>query len=408
MNTLDAGATARSQAAAKYKPSKARVLFVAEAPPAEADRYFYFEHVWEGDWLWCGLMKALYPNQFGETRAERLRKGYWLERFRADGYQLIDAVKHPISGDDAQRIAAIESRQASLISEILDISPDQLVLIKSSVFDALCQPFRSAGLNVANEIFLPFPSTGNQTKFQTEFNRLIESGKLILRSWVAGVDACKAGWVELRIDLRTRTSSVAVIDLVSLLRQRPPDLECVAIDIPIGLLDGPRACDIAARQLLGWPRRNSVFSPPCRAALSATSHAQASDTNLRIAGRGLSQQAWGITPKIKQVDDVITPTCQLWAFEVHPEISFWALAGKHPMTHRKKSLAGLNERLAHIRPVFQQIDYHLDHRPSGVAKDDLLDAAVAAWTAIRISTGCAQEVSEQEEDSNGLLARILY
>jgi predicted RNase H-like nuclease len=32
--------------------------------------------------------------------------------------------------------------------------------------------------------------------------------------------------------------------------------------------------------------------------------------NLRITGKGLSQQAWGIVPKIKQVDDAMTPECQ--------------------------------------------------------------------------------------------------
>ena len=45
-------------------------------------------------------------------------------------------------------------------------------------------------------------------------------------------------------------------------------------------------------------------------ALAAISHAEASAINFRITGRGLSQQAWGIVPKIKQVDGEMTPECQ--------------------------------------------------------------------------------------------------
>jgi predicted RNase H-like nuclease len=99
-----------------------------------------------------------------------------------------------------------------------------------------------------------------------------------------------------------------------MLRNKPDGLAILAIDIPIGLLDGSRACDKAARKMLGQPRSTSVFAATCRASLSAKNHAAASATNLRIAGRGLSQQAWGIASKIKQVDDAITPECQKWVF----------------------------------------------------------------------------------------------
>lgn len=83
---------------------------------------------------------------------------------------------------------------------------------------------------------------------------------------VAGVDGCRAGWVAFKVELRTRATSLEVIDLPAWLRERPPDLACVAIDIPIGLLEGPRACDKAARKLLGQPRGSSVFPAPRRSA----------------------------------------------------------------------------------------------------------------------------------------------
>jgi predicted RNase H-like nuclease len=225
---------------------------------------------------------------------------------------------------------------------------------------------------------------------------------------VAGIDGCRGGWISFGVNLVSLSTSVELVDLPSILRNKPGDLEILAIDIPIGLLDGSRACDKAARKLLRHPRRTSVFAAPCRTSLSAKNHASATATNFRVSGRGLSQQAWGIARKIKQVDDAITPTCQQWAFEVHPEVCFWALAGGRSMAHRKKTKSGFEERLELLQAFFPSIEDHLKSRPSGVGKDDLLDAAVAAWTALRIHKSEAQQVCEPERDENGLEARIWY
>ena len=104
---------------------------------------------------------------------------------------------------------------------------------------------------------------------------------------------------------RLKATSVEVVNLLTWLRERAPDLACVGIDIPIGLLEGPRTCDKAARKPLGQPRGSSVFPAPCRPAL-AQAYAEASSINRRRTKTGLSQQAWGVAPKIKQVDDSIS------------------------------------------------------------------------------------------------------
>lgn len=225
---------------------------------------------------------------------------------------------------------------------------------------------------------------------------------------VAGVDGCSAGWVAFKVQLPSLATSIEVVDLQSWLKKRPPDISDLAIDIPIGLFDRPRACDLAARKLLGSPRRNSVFPAPCRAALSAVDHPTASALNRRTTGKGLTIQAWCIGPKIKQVDDAITADCQHWAFEVHPEVCFWALNGSTPMRYKKKSAEGVVERLKLLRKVFPTIDEHLMHRPSGVGKDDLLDAAVAAWTGVRLHNRKAEKVCEPERDEKGLSTTIWY
>ena len=177
---------------------------------------------------------------------------------------------------------------------------------------------------------------------------------------VAGVDGCSAGWVAFKVQLPSLATSIEVVDLQSWLKKRPPDISDLGIDIPIGLFDRPRACDIAARRLLGSPRRNSVFPAPCRAALSASNHATASACNRRTTGKGLTIQSWCIGPKIKQVDDAITANCQYWAFEVHPELCFWALNGRSPMRNKKKSKQGVAERLV--------IEQYLLHHEAGEKK----------------------------------------
>jgi predicted RNase H-like nuclease len=226
--------------------------------------------------------------------------------------------------------------------------------------------------------------------------------------FVAGVDGCRGGRVAFKVTLPNHATSVEVVDLPAWLRKRPTDLACLAIDIPIGLLDGSRGCDKAARKLLGQPRGTSVFAAPCRSALSTENHAAATATNLRMTGRGLSQQAWGIAPKIKQVDDAITPDSQRWAFEVHPEVCFWALNQRRPMKHNKKTKEGAAERLALLRREFPEIERHLAKRPPHVGADDLMDAAVAAWTALRWNRGEADCVCSPERDDKGIEITIYF
>ena len=226
--------------------------------------------------------------------------------------------------------------------------------------------------------------------------------------FVAGVDGCPAGWIAFKVELQSLATSVEVIDLPAWLRNRPPQLDCLGIDIPIGLLDGSRACDKEARRRLGQPRGTSVFAAPCRAALAAKNHADASAINRQVTGRGLSQQAFHIGSKIKQVDDAITPERQQWAFEVHPEVCFWALNGERPMAHNKKTEAGRNKRIDLLRTKFPEIQRHLLNRPPGVGKDDLLDSAAAAWTALRRHRGEAVPICTAECDEKGLAVTIHY
>jgi predicted RNase H-like nuclease len=61
-----------------------------------------------------------------------------------------------------------------------------------------------------------------------------------------------------------RAPSIRKVAALSHLLGGAADFDIIAVDVPIGLLDayevGGRACDRAARKLLGVPRASSVFT----------------------------------------------------------------------------------------------------------------------------------------------------
>ena len=233
---------------------------------------------------------------------------------------------------------------------------------------------------------------------------------------IAGVDGCRAGWFVVLAHPLARnaqehqvTVCTSFDDVLTLL----PALAVSAVDIPIGLLaerqPGGRDCDRCARRLLGR-RASSVFTPPTRPHLDATHYAQ-------VRGHGLSIQAFNILPKIREVDRVMTPALQQQVYEAHPELAFQALAG-HPLQDRKKTVAGREARLRlletipsplfhGIRAAFEQVLHA--YKRTDVAPDDILDAYVLVWTALRIWRAQAHRVPHiPPHDARGLRMEIWY
>lgn len=237
---------------------------------------------------------------------------------------------------------------------------------------------------------------------------------------VAGVDGCKKGWVVVLIELnhdRTIAGEFCrhvpafqrVVDL-------PESPRYVGVDIPIGLpviaVPGGRACDREARKLLGRKRGTSVFAPPVRAALAADSYEKALALNRASSrhGIGMSRQVYGLLPKLREVHDSMNPELQMRIRETHPELSFAMMNDGRPMQSSKKTKAGAVERLALLERHFPDVQGALECSTSrAVARDDILDAYAAAWTAWRIARGKAHYVpAEPELDSRGLRMGIWY
>lgn len=208
---------------------------------------------------------------------------------------------------------------------------------------------------------------------------------------VVGVDGCRGGWIGVRLGAGPPQAYVAE-SIAELLAFAAGSVQCLAIDMPIGLPDrGRRAAEGEVRKALPG-RTSSVFSTLVRPAYTADSYEAGQEIQRAATGKGFSQQSWGLRDKILEVDCFVRSGAGVPVFEVHPELSFTRMAGA-PMTNAKKSPAGAAER----RAALAAAGIAVPARPSGAATDDLLDACAVAWSAARIVRGEGESHPEVPE-----------
>ena len=240
---------------------------------------------------------------------------------------------------------------------------------------------------------------------------------------VAGIDGCRGGWVAVLWDGNAASihSSATLSDLCRILDDRArtslisegPDrgddsvIPVIGIDMPIGLPDrGARRADRLAQKALG-ARAASIFVTPTRNASSLATQQQVSARNKELDGPGVSIQAFNILPKVREVDDFIrSGLVTSTVVEVHPEVSFQLLNGA-PLEHSKRTTAGVHERQQLLAQAGLVVDPSREIRPRLVGIDDVLDAAVVAWSARRVDEGLAVSMPDPPEVfSDGLPAAI--
>ena len=210
---------------------------------------------------------------------------------------------------------------------------------------------------------------------------------------VVGVDGAGAGWVAVWLK-PGRAASAEYYDTTRELLSGTAAAAVVAIDVPIGLTSGKRDADLLAAALLG-ARRSSLFPMPPRA-LATLGYVEARTRWQSNSEKGFSIQTWAILPKVLEAEQLIQQADPIGTriIEVHPELSFAAMAQGRPMKHSKRSWNGYQERLALLESV--GLSVARDQGDLGkAAPDDVLDAFAAAWTADRFSRGAALSVPEQ-------------
>ncbi|MFI8241406.1 DUF429 domain-containing protein [Streptomyces sp. NPDC085866] len=223
---------------------------------------------------------------------------------------------------------------------------------------------------------------------------------------VLGVDACgRQGWTGIRLTDGTFAGSLVDVRLDALI-ERAAGVEAIAVDMPLGLIEkGWRAADLGARALLR-ARRNSVFLVAPRPAWREPDYATAGDRCHELTGHRLSRQAWALAPKLLEARACWLADERI--HEVHPEVSFCALAGGVPLDHAKKTWRGQSARRRLLAAAGIVLPDELGEADR-VPVDDVLDAAAAAWSAYRIGLGVAGRIPEMPElDVEGRVVQIRY
>nr|WP_255496932.1 DUF429 domain-containing protein [Nocardiopsis sp. FR6] len=150
---------------------------------------------------------------------------------------------------------------------------------------------------------------------------------------VVGVDACRKGWLAVRlVDGRFRDARLCGLLEEAAAESGP---KVVSVDIPLGLTDeGWRECDLCVPALLG-PRAHSVFRIPPRAVVEAADYTAANALCRKMLGGGLARQAHALFPKILKADRIRRSGAD-HLYEVHPELSFRTMAGA-PLRSAKRT-----------------------------------------------------------------------
>lgn len=205
---------------------------------------------------------------------------------------------------------------------------------------------------------------------------------------VVGLDGCGGGWLAVWTTPEKDSLDAEMYATIEAAAAAHSDADRVLVDIPIGLpASEARACDKVARKQLGV-RGSSVFPVPARAVVEyyqeageKASYERANDINREQLGRGLSKQAWNITPKIAAVDRVLRADSPVSLVESHPECCFAALNDGYPIAQPKSTTAG---RAARFGVLAAELDgwqscYQnalAEYYRNEVGRDDIIDAMV--------------------------------
>jgi predicted RNase H-like nuclease len=203
---------------------------------------------------------------------------------------------------------------------------------------------------------------------------------------IAGADVWKGQWIVVVLD-DGRFDQAFLAPSIEAASAQLPEATILAVDMPIGLPEAgqTRLADVAARNFIG-PRWQSVFMTPCRDLLEAPTHAKANELARAEGWAGISAQAYALGPQILQVQPVAESDNRI--YEVHPEVSFAAANGA-PLPWSKSCWNGSALRRNILRDQGIVIPDDLGEAgAAGVA--DMLDAAIAAWSAARVAHGDAE------------------
>lgn len=146
--------------ARKFRPDIIDLLLVAEAPPSETNRYFYYPDVESHDSLFRETARIILRRE-----PSRENKAELLAELGGRGVFLIDACLDPLEGP-------LRVDTGRLVDRIRRLKPQRIIIVKVAVYDSTYNAFVEASLPVINAR-IPFPSFGQQVRFREEMRRAL-------------------------------------------------------------------------------------------------------------------------------------------------------------------------------------------------------------------------------------------
>jgi len=157
--------TRRRMAAPKYRPNRIKLLLVAQSPPEDPARYFYFEGTGSTDPLFDAVCEVMFEG-------ERVDKPAALKELKRRGVFVVELKP------DAPRV---DEKLAPYVPPFLinleTLGPEQIVLIGDEVHAAASRAIEKAGLPVV-DVKVPDPAAGDVASFRNKFRQALVRGGL--------------------------------------------------------------------------------------------------------------------------------------------------------------------------------------------------------------------------------------
>lgn len=224
----------------------------------------------------------------------------------------------------------------------------------------------------------------------------------VIMHTIIGVDGCYGGWVavyytagqEERIFDSLVDNDFSKLIANVLCQCNGSEDYTIAVDIPIGLAEGRRECDIIAKSMLK-KRHSCVFYAPSATVLKQWVNEEPVT---------MSRQLEGIMGKIVEANSYIeanTDTAK-HIYEVHPELCFLMMNDSNPVIEKKRLKEGQDKRkqllkrvgfigIGEIEELHKQAK-KMSTKELMVERDDTIDALAACWTAERLYRKCAMPI----------------
>ncbi|MCU1387874.1 MAG: hypothetical protein JWL72_1212 [Ilumatobacteraceae bacterium] len=228
--------------------------------------------------------------------------------------------------------------------------------------------------------------------------------------WIAGITPCPKGWLIVPARLAGVTVIVEDCMVVKTLFEVVdfrPKFDAAAINIPMGFRDQPEQngdCETEAREIVGWPRRIAVRGIPSRAALQATTKAQARGIEPWLTNDDLRRFRW-----LREAEQIFQPFHQRNFFSANPELSYTLLNEDRPLKTSPFHQDGVIERMNLIRNKLPGVEEIIQRTPPpGAGQYHVVQASGLLWTARRaVGRAISRLPVDPHWDDSGLRVELV-